>query len=200
MTRFTPPSPLECLTAFAAALTACLLTALPAAAQTPPCSVTVANIWSDDPERTFDTTTNTLKVEEGAYWEFDLKYSCVGDLGGAGPVVSIIKPSATRFDTPDFRGGISEVDGVADGDALTGDCLTADGCLIEIFGTSKDNNCRNQGATVQRMRAETRIINTRSGDLNLTDLLTVTIEARDDDTLSQKYLDMGYTQWKPLCD
>ncbi len=89
---------------------------------------------------------------------------------------------------------------MADGGALTGDCLTATGCRIEIFGTSKDNNCRNQGATVQRMRVETRIINTSSGGApNLTDKLTVTVEARDDDTLSQKYLDMGYTQWKPTC-
>ena len=176
------------------------LGAAPALAQTPTCSVEVVNVWSDDRDRTFDATTNTLKVEEGAYWEFDLKYSCTGPLAGTGPAVSIIKPSETRFDTADFRGGISEVDGVADGNALTGACLTAAGCRIEIFGTSKDNNCRNQGATVQRMRVETRIVNTVSGGaLNLTDLLTVTIEATDDDTVAQRYIDMGYTQWKPTC-
>ena len=166
-------------------------------AQTLDCSVTVANVWSDDSERTF--ADSTLTVEEGAYWEFDLTYRCTGPLNGARPIVSIIKPTKTRFDTVDFRGGISEVDGVADGDALAGDCLTADGCRIEIFGTSKDNNCRNQGATEQRMRVQTRITNTGSGPLNLTDLLTVTIVAKDDDTLAQRYIDMGYTQWKPVC-
>ncbi len=199
MTQRTLPPPLTLLaTALVALLTLPLMTA-PTTAQTLDCSVTVANVWSDDPARTFDTTTNTLSVEEGAYWEFDLQYSCTGALNGARPVVSIIKPSGTRFDTVDFRGGISEVDGVADGDGLTGDCLTTDGCRIEIFGTSKDNNCRNVGATVQRMQAQTQITNTGSGPLNLTDLLTVTIEATDDDTVSQKYLDMGYTQWKPTC-
>ncbi len=181
-----------------ALLTLPLMTA-PTLAQTLECSVTVANVWSDDRKKTFDATTNTLKVEEGAYWEFDLEYSCTGALNGARPAVSITRPSKTRFDTVDFRGGISEVDGVADGDELTGDCLSATGCQIEIFGTSKDNNCRNVGATVQQMRVETRIKNLGPGDLDLTDLLTVTIEAKDDDTVSQKYLDMGYTQWKPTC-
>ncbi len=187
------------LTLLAAALLLAL-GAAPALAQTPPCSVTVVNVWSDDPDRTFDATTNTLTFEEGGHWDFDLKYSCTGDLNGASPAVSLIRPSSTRFDTADFRGGVSEVDGVADGDALTGDCLTEAGCRIEIFGTSKDNNCRNQGATVQRMRVETRIVNTVSGGaLNLSDLLTVTIVARDDDTVAQRYIDMGYTQWKPTC-
>ncbi len=176
------------------------LSAAPALAQTPPCSVTVANVWSDDQGRTFDSNTNTLTVEEGAYWEFDLQYSCGALQAGESPAVSITKPSAIRFDTPDFRGGISEVDGVADGDALTGACLMEAGCRIEIFGTSKDNNCRNQGATVQRMQAQTRVTNTLSGGaIHLSDLLTVTIVATDDDTVSQKYLDMGYTQWKPTC-
>ncbi len=88
---------------------------------------------------------------------------------------------------------------MADGDELTGDCLTATGCRIEIFGTSKDNNCRNVGATVQRMQAQTRITNLGAGDINLTDQLNVTVEVTDDDTVSQYYLDRGYTQWKPTC-
>ncbi len=186
------------------ALLALPLMTAPSLAQTP-CTITVVNVWSDDREKTFDTANNTLSVEEGAYWEFDLEYSCTGLQDGESPAVSITKPSETRFDTDDFRGGISEVDGVADGDALTGACLTATGCRIEIFGTSKDNNCRNVDATVQRMQAQTQVKNTDSGGaLNLSDLLTVTIEAKDDDTIPQetlnRYRGMGrILNQKPTC-
>ncbi len=189
---------LKALPAFLALLLA--VSATSSLAQTPPCSITVVNVWSDD-DKSFEN--NTLTVEEGANWDFDLKYSCTGLAASDLPSVTIRKPTLVRpgrFTITDgFRGGVSEVDGVGDGDALAGDCLTATGCNIEVFGTSIDNNCRNTGATVQEMRVETRVINSGPGDLNLSDLLSVKIVATDDDTVSQKYLDMGYTQWKPTC-
>ncbi len=192
MTSTSTPSLMHAL---CAALLAVTLTA-PALAQTE-CSITVGNVWSGEGTYSFQGT--TLTHEEGHFVSFPLTYKCTGVSGGVRPAISIIKPSGHRVDTVDFRGGYSESDGFGDGDEMTGKCLEESGCEIEFFVTSKDNNCRNVGATVQRMTISTRIVNLGPGDLNLTDLLDLTIEATDDDTVSQKYLDMGYTQWKPTC-
>ena len=185
------------LTTLAAALVALTLTA-PALAQTQTeCSITVGNVWSG--EGTYSFQGNTLSPEEGHFVSFPLTYKCTSLSTGARPSISIIKPSGHRIDTVDFRGGYSERDGFGDGDEMTGKCLESSGCEIEFNISSKDNNCRNVGATVQRMTISTRIVNLGAGDLNLTDQLDLIIEVTDDDTLSQRYLDMGYTQWKPTC-
>ncbi len=195
MTRFTPP-PLFSLAACGAIL-AVTLTA-PALAQTQTeCSITVGNVWSG--EGTYSFQANKLTPEEGHFVSFPLTYKCTSVSTGARPAISIIRPSNHRVDTVDFRGGYSESDGFGDGDEMTGKCLESSGCEIEFYLSSKDNNCRNVGATVQRMTISTRIVNIGAGDLNLTDQLDLMIEVTDDDTLSQRYLDMGYTQWKPTC-
>ena len=179
------------------AILAVTLTA-PALAQTQTeCSITVGNVWSGEGTYSFQGT--TLAPEEGHFVSFPLTYKCTSVSTGARPAISIIRPSNHRVDTVDFRGGYSESDGFGDGDEMTGKCLESSGCEIEFFVSSKDNNCRNVGATVQRMTISTRIVNIGPGDLNLTDQLDLMIEVTDDDTLSQRYLDMGYTQWKPTC-
>ena len=173
-----------------------LMTALPASAQTQ-CSITVGNVWSG--EGTYSFEGNKLTPKEGHFVSFPLTYKCTSLSPDVRPTISIIKPSGHRVDTVDFRGGYSEKDGFGDGDAMTGKCLESSGCEIEFNISSKDNNCRNVGATLQRMTISTRIVNTGPGDLNLTDLLDLMIEVEDDDTLEQEYLDRGYTQWKPTC-
>ncbi len=189
-------SPLFSLAACGAIL-AVTLTA-PALAQTQTeCSITVGNVWSG--EGTYSFQANKLTPEEGHFVSFPLTYKCTSVSTGVRPVISIISPSHYRVDTVDFRGGYSESDSFGDGDEMTGKCLESSGCEIEFFVSSKDNNCRNVGGTVQRMTISTRITNIGAGDINLTDQLDLIIEATDDDTLSQKYLDMGYTQWKPTC-
>ncbi len=197
MTRFTSP-PLFSLAACGAIL-AVTLTA-PALAQTQTqteCSITVGNVWSG--EGTYSFQNNKLAPEEGHFVSFPLTYKCTSVSTGVRPVINITRPSGHRVDTVNFRGGYSESDGFGDGDEMTGKCLENSGCEIEFYASSKDNNCRNVGGTVQRMTISTRIINIGAGDLNLTDQLDLMIEATDDDTVSQKYLDMGYTQWKPTC-
>ncbi len=170
----------------------------PALAQTQTeCSITVGNVWSG--EGTYSFQANKLTPKEGHFVSFPLTYKCTSVATGARPAISIIRPSHHRVDTVDFRGGYSERDGFGDGDEMTGKCLESSGCEIEFNISSKDNNCRNVGATVQRMTISTRIVNLGAGDLNLTDQLDLMIEVTDDDTLSQRYLDMGYTQWKPTC-
>ncbi len=205
MTRFTPP-PLKCLTAFAAALAACLLTALPAAAQSP-CTITTGGVWSGEGDYSFQG--DTLTIKEGHYVSFNLIYKCRNLPQGAIPIVSIVNPTpgdTGNFEVGDFRGRFSERDGFGDGDGVPSGCrgpanadIADDGCRINVGATSKDNNCRNTGATEQRFRVTTRVSNTGPGPINLSGDQTFHIEATDDDTVSQRYLDMGYTQWKPTC-
>ncbi len=87
------PLPLTLLATALVALLPLPLTTIPTLARTPPCSITVGNVWSDDPGKTF--TNNKLTVEEGAYWELDLTSSCTGLQAGERPAVSIIRPSPT---------------------------------------------------------------------------------------------------------
>ncbi len=175
-----------------------LLTALPASAQTTTeCSITPGNVWSA--EGNYTIVNNMLAPEEGHNFSFPLTYKCSNVANGVRPAISIITPSHHTIDTTDFRGGYSETDGFGDGDEMTGKCLQESGCEIEFFASSKDNNCRNMGGTLQTMTIRTRINNLGSGDLYLTDQLDIRINVMDDDTLPQKYIDMGYTQWKPTC-
>ena len=194
-----PPPALTALCA--AVLAGMLAVAGPALAQAEmECTIMPGNVWS--PEGEYSIVSNTLTVEEGHFWSFPLTYKCSNVATGARPAISIIKPSNHIIDTKDFRGGYSESDGFGDGDEMTGRCLEAGeagGCKIEFFASSKDNNCRNVGATLQTMTISTQITNLGPGDLNLTDQLDIMIKVTDDDTVSQKYLDMGYTQWKPTC-
>ena len=175
-----------------------LLTALPASAQTTGCSITPGNVWSGEGSYNIDTT-NTLTVKEGHFFSFPLTYKCLNLENGERPAISILNPSNYTIDTQDFRGGYSETDGFGDGDEMTGKCLQESGCEIEFFASSKDNNCRNMGLTLQSMTIRTRITNIGSGNINLTDQLNIRINVMDDDTLPQRYIDMGYTQWKPTC-
>ncbi len=194
MKQINPPP----LISLIAAALLVLLTSLPASAQTQTeCSITSGAVWSA--EGTYSFQGNKLTPKEGHFVSFPLTYKCTSLSTGARPAISIINPSGHRIDTADFRGGYSESDGFGDGDEMTGKCLESSGCEIEFNISSKDNNCRNVGATVQRMTISTRIINLGAGDLNFTDQLDLIIEVTDDDTLSQRYLDMGYTQWKPTC-
>ena len=175
-----------------------LLTALPASAQTTTeCSITPGDVWSA--EGNYMIVNNTLAPEEGHNFSFPLTYKCLNLENGERPVISINNPSTHTIDTKDFRGGYSETDGFGDGDEMTGKCLQESGCEIEFFASSKDNNCRNTGATLQSMTISTRITNIGPGPLNLTDRLDIRINVMDDDTLPQRYIDMGYTQWKPTC-
>ncbi len=190
-----PPPPASA--ALCAAVLAGMLAAGPASAQTP-CSIEPGKVWSGEGTYSIDSN-NTLKVDEGHFWSFPLTYKCSNLPTGARPSISIIKPSNYRIDTPDFRGGYSESDGFGDGDVMTGKCLEESGCEIEFFASSKDNNCRNVGLTMQTMRITTQVKNLGSGPLNLSDELTIKIMVTDDDTLPQKYIDMGRTQWKPTC-
>ncbi len=194
------------LTALCAVLAGLLTAAGPAVAQTPPCSITSGNVWSGEGSYGFGRDSapdNTLIIGEGHYVSFPVTYKCANLPDDARPSISITTPSGHRIDNGDFRGGYSERSGFGDTDSLPSACVgtTVDdnSCQIEFFITSKDNNCRNVGGTVQEYTFRTHINNTGPGPLKLAPETTFIIEAKDDDTVAQKYLDMGYTQWKPLC-
>ncbi len=78
---------------FAAALAALLTSltfALPVAAQVT-CTITADELWSEDDDAALSG--DTLMVEEGAYWEFNLIYSCTGitDTTAYQPWISITR-------------------------------------------------------------------------------------------------------------
>ena len=209
MTDFTLPPPLNVLATAIVALLTLPFTVMPATAQTPsPCTITTGNVWSGEGNYSFQG--NTLTITEGHYVSFNLIYKCRDLPQDARPVVSIAKPTdgpTGNFEVGGFRGRFSERDGFGDNDDVPRECQgTADatiadvGCRINVGATSTDNNCRNQGATVQKFSVTTRVSNSGPGPLNLSGDQTFHIVAKDDDTVSQKYLDMGYTQWKPTCD
>jgi len=173
--------------------------ALPAAAQVN-CTVTASDAKSYDGSPV-TLTGDKITVEEGGDWQFTLTYKCTGitDPAVDTPWISFNNPGngRTSFDVPDFRGGYSEVDGFGDGDEMTGTCLEDSGCRIVFFGSSKDNNCHNQGANTQRFNVITQINNRGTGD-NLTDARTFTVEAEDDDPAVRDFFGT-MIKWRPYC-
>ncbi len=191
------------------ALLALPLTTLPAATQTPPCTITTGGVWSGEGNYSFQG--DTLTIKEGHYVSFNLIYKCQGLPNGARPIVSITNPTpgtTGNFTTGDssFRGFFSTRDGFGNGDAVPSPCrgtagatIADEGCRIEVNATSTDNNCRNAGGTEQRIRVTTLVTNVGPGPINLSADQTFHIVATDDDTISQEDLSKGYTQWKPTC-
>jgi len=176
------------------------LPAAPALAQVT-CTITAGDAQSYDGS-TVSLSGDTLTVEEGGNWQFTLTYKCSGitDPAAHEPYISISNPGdgKTSFDVPDFRGGLSKVDGVGDGNLMTGKCLEATGCKILFFGASKDNNCHNLGANVQRFRIITQINNRGTASVSLTDVRTFIVEATDDDPPFRDFFGTRIP-WRPNC-
>jgi len=173
--------------------------AVPAAAQVD-CTITASDATSYDGS---PVTLNgdKITVEEGGNWQFTLTYRCTGitDSTVHTPWISFSNPGNKSFDVPDFRGGYSELDGFGDADEMTGACLEDSGCRIVFFGSSKDNNCHNQGANTQRFNVITQI-NNRGTDptTNLSGERTFTVEATDDDPPTRDFFGT-MIKWRPYC-
>jgi len=167
------------------------------------CTITASDAKSYDGSAvTLNMTGDKITVDEGADWQFTLTYKCTGITDPAVdiPWISFSNPGngRTSFDVPDFRGGYSEVDGFGDGDVMTGACLEESGCRIVFFGSSKDNNCHNQGANTQRFNVITQINNSGTGDNNLSGERTFTVEAMDDDPAVRDFFGT-MINWRPYC-